>query len=377
MPYFPYNRYPYSNFHDLNLDWILETIQDLYRRIISYEGSATPYESDPRMDGIADPGNVNQFARGDHRHPTDTTRASVEALQTVRDSVPGPSNGLPRMDGDAYSGFFDNYSRADHVHPSDTSKLDKAGGQMSGIIDMVPRRAEATIAAAGWYRAIEYDAYDAASAKGSSGEIVDISIIESSSVSAQHFIRLFLASNNINFIDEQSNGASNLIDKVRYCTSGNKGYLDLHFTASSAVAVNVSFNVASRIYAATKWKALTLSSIADSPNDTTIEKEYTFMPHTDASTSFNAFGKIWHFTKKDGIVYIDAPDSMTPTTNGANAIGTLPAEFRPRYTVRFCAANAEGTYKVLAITENGTVQAFCYTTPNEATPYSITASYIV
>lgn len=37
-------------------------------------GGGTPYDSNPEMDGIADPGSSNDYSRGDHVHPTDTSR---------------------------------------------------------------------------------------------------------------------------------------------------------------------------------------------------------------------------------------------------------------------------------------------------------------
>lgn len=115
-------EFPWSDLHTLNLDWLLSVVANHERQLQDIEGSSSPYDEAPLADGIADPGNVNQFARGNHRHPTDTTRASVTALQAVQDSVPGPSNGNPRMDGTANPGTYTYYSRADHVHPSDTSR---------------------------------------------------------------------------------------------------------------------------------------------------------------------------------------------------------------------------------------------------------------
>ena len=40
----------------------------------------TPYTSNPNMDGSASAGSSNKFSRGDHRHPTDTTRAADNAV---------------------------------------------------------------------------------------------------------------------------------------------------------------------------------------------------------------------------------------------------------------------------------------------------------
>lgn len=40
--------------------------------------------STPLMDGEATPGESEEYARGDHRHPTDTTRVSVEEFNTFK-----------------------------------------------------------------------------------------------------------------------------------------------------------------------------------------------------------------------------------------------------------------------------------------------------
>ena len=115
-------EFPWSDLHTLNLDWLLSVVANHERQLQDIEGSATPYDGAPLADGAGDPGTVNQYARGDHRHPTDTTRASAEALQALQDTIPLPSNGLPKMNGQANAGYYSNYSRADHVHPSDTTK---------------------------------------------------------------------------------------------------------------------------------------------------------------------------------------------------------------------------------------------------------------
>ena len=39
-----------------------------------------PYDQEPEMDGTASAGTADEYARGDHRHPTDTSRASTTAL---------------------------------------------------------------------------------------------------------------------------------------------------------------------------------------------------------------------------------------------------------------------------------------------------------
>ena len=56
-----------------------------------------PYDQAPEMDGEASAGSADEYARGDHRHPTDTSRASaadVTAIQNIIPSTATPSNKL-------------------------------------------------------------------------------------------------------------------------------------------------------------------------------------------------------------------------------------------------------------------------------------------
>jgi hypothetical protein len=64
----------------------------------------------PIMDGTAAPGSSAAFSRGDHVHPTDTSRAAVTAL-------PPASAVVPLADGVGAVGVSTAYARADHVHP--------------------------------------------------------------------------------------------------------------------------------------------------------------------------------------------------------------------------------------------------------------------
>lgn len=133
------NIFPYSNFHDLNLDWLLEAVKQLRTDVDGLIGSATPSNDPPAMDGIAAPGSSVNYSRGDHVHPTDTSRASVTALadevtaRTNKDlSLDGDiaavdakihfSASNPLMDGAATAGFSTDQARADHIHPTDTSR---------------------------------------------------------------------------------------------------------------------------------------------------------------------------------------------------------------------------------------------------------------
>lgn len=53
-------------------------------------GGGTPYTSNPSMDGVASPGSSNNFSRGDHVHPSDTSK---QAKITASGILKGDGNG--------------------------------------------------------------------------------------------------------------------------------------------------------------------------------------------------------------------------------------------------------------------------------------------
>ena len=104
-------------------------------------GAATPL-----MDGSAAVGTGTKWAREDHVHPTDTSRAPLASPGlTGTPTAPTPavndnstkiattayvqgqaSSTTPNMDGAAAVGTGTTWARADHVHPTDTSRLPAA-----------------------------------------------------------------------------------------------------------------------------------------------------------------------------------------------------------------------------------------------------------
>ena len=64
-----WKRFPYTNFHEINLDWIIRKLVQLEEKIDSGGSGADPYDSNPAPLGTASPGVSNQYARGDHVHP--------------------------------------------------------------------------------------------------------------------------------------------------------------------------------------------------------------------------------------------------------------------------------------------------------------------
>lgn len=60
-----------------------------------------PYTSNPLMDGVASPGSSANYARGDHVHPTDTSRAAVSDIPTKTSDLTNDSgfinaSGVPK-----------------------------------------------------------------------------------------------------------------------------------------------------------------------------------------------------------------------------------------------------------------------------------------
>ena len=130
-------------------------------------GSVNPSNANPAMDGAVAPGVSALYSRGDHIHPTDTSRASLASpVFTGNPTAPTPTTGdsdtsiattafvagaimttvvpataLPVMDGVAAVGGSPKYALEDHRHPTDTSlatnaslaaKVAKAGDTMVG-----------------------------------------------------------------------------------------------------------------------------------------------------------------------------------------------------------------------------------------------------
>lgn len=115
--------------------------------VVGQAGSATPI-----VDGTAAVGTSLRYARQDHVHPTDTSRAALASptftgtpaaptaaadtnttqLATTAFVVGQASSTAPVMDGTAAVGTSLKYARADHVHASDTSKANLASPTFTG-----------------------------------------------------------------------------------------------------------------------------------------------------------------------------------------------------------------------------------------------------
>jgi len=116
--------------------------------VVGQAGSATPL-----VNGTAAVGTSLRYARQDHIHPTDTSRAPLASpsltgtplsttaaadtnttqIATTAFVVGQASSTSPVMDGTATVGTSLKFARADHVHPTDTSRAPLASPALSGV----------------------------------------------------------------------------------------------------------------------------------------------------------------------------------------------------------------------------------------------------
>jgi hypothetical protein len=115
--------------------------------VVGQAGSAIPL-----VDGTAAVGTSLRFARQDHVHPTDTSRAALASptftgvpaaptavvdtnttqLATTAYVVAQAAAATPLVDGTAAVGTSLRYARADHVHPTDTTRAPLASPALTG-----------------------------------------------------------------------------------------------------------------------------------------------------------------------------------------------------------------------------------------------------
>ena len=116
--------------------------------VIGQAGTASP-----SMDGVGAVGNATKFAREDHVHPTDTTRAPLASpaltgiptaptaalntnttqLATTAFVIGQAGTASPSMDGVSSVGTSTKFAREDHVHPTDTTRAPLASPALTGI----------------------------------------------------------------------------------------------------------------------------------------------------------------------------------------------------------------------------------------------------
>lgn len=130
-----FNRFPFSNAHELNLDWILRQLKDLLRRVKHLEesggggGGTSDYDAlsnKPQINSVILSGNKTaaQLGLGTYSKPASGIPAT-DLAPGVIPTVPEAATATPLMDGTAAVGSSIKYAREDHKHPSDTQKANK------------------------------------------------------------------------------------------------------------------------------------------------------------------------------------------------------------------------------------------------------------
>ena len=189
-----FNRFPFTNAHELNLDWILRQLKDLLRRVKILEqsgggggGGTSDYNdlsNKPSINGVQLIGNKTmtqlkldeiywvtygtttyneigtaltagklpvceysgiyyvytmRIATTRYFSASDQNRyywISVTSGNTwatgISDSIPAAYTSTPEMDGTASAGSSTKYARGDHVHPSDTNKITAPASPTTG-----------------------------------------------------------------------------------------------------------------------------------------------------------------------------------------------------------------------------------------------------
>lgn len=342
-----------------NADITLQTNIDAVDAKIKFSSTA------PQMDSSsASPGFSDYQARADHVHPTDTSRASQDDFNTLKarvDAFEGssnPSDATPLMDGVGAAGTGGNYSRGDHVHPSDTSKLDVAGGTITGSLTVNGQLMEdkrhtfATLNAIGWYRVARVPKVTG------TGVIIDISKTGDNTPSEFHQVELEI-SEDYTFEGEVSKGAVKYIDKIRYTSAG---YVDIHMDQVYTTAVGVSIIPS----ASTKVDLLAIETtpfqlVADAPAGETIHIVYDFstVTHGDVSTSASMTDAANFVAYRDGDMVTLSFRSILKSYAEDDVIGTLGAELAPATTIYLPASFGTGACAV-RIQTNGTVDLFSF-----------------
>lgn len=115
-----FNRFPYTNLNDINLDWIIKKVKILQTRVDNLD----PEDFSERLEAVE--ALAEQASTDAAQASTDAAQAStdaataVETAEATAETVSGlPADTLPLIDGTATAGTAGTLARSDHVHPVD------------------------------------------------------------------------------------------------------------------------------------------------------------------------------------------------------------------------------------------------------------------
>lgn len=260
-------------------------------------------------------------------------------------SVESVNNELPDQNGNVTLTANDVGALPDSYQPPVTSVNNKTGTVVIDNDDVNAERCvkvTATPTAAGWYRVASFDVPSNVQ-NGAWGFILDINITRTFGFTNNelHYIRLFGAYNNLQFLNEVSQSNSLGITKIRYTTSSAKAYIDIYSTViTNGNAVTVDIVPHTNPTYIKSLKAETLQSVADAPSGETIITEYTFVENTDipkttftpfVGTSYNPYGDCWYMKAGKNCHLHLGISGLTVGT--VATVFNMPTDFIPQDTV--------------------------------------------
>lgn len=178
------------------------------------------------------------------------------------------------------------------------------------------------------------------------------------------------------FINEESISNYLYVDKIRVTEKGDYAYIDIHYNVSASNAVHVDVSIDGKARYDNATESLGLASVADAPSGETVVTTHTFFAKTDDETSLAGLGKTWYFKKLNGVVFLEGAGDVSSASSGFNAIGTLPAGFRPQRTVRLMCQNYVGGLCFVYVYTDGTFGFYNHAAISSARNSDFTGSWI-
>ena len=238
--------------------------------------------------------------------------------------------------------------------------------QFDKVVDIVQRRADATLSSAGWYNVIKFNVGSSTSVKFAMAQILKIRMgtAYSGTNNCAHEVTMLATYNtNPRFSDELSRSNVNVIDKIRYrYDANNVGWIDVHYAASNSNDVWMMFDVGSYNTTQQYWVAQNFTAVDDAPATggtadvilsehafiSTSGEKVTFTP-TNGS-SYSNYGGCW-YSKSGDIVEVHVGVSGL-TANTLTTVFTLPEGYRPK-SIK-CAMGQAGAANNLSEMQIGT-----------------------
>lgn len=168
--------------------------------------------------------------------------------------------------------------------------------QFDKVVDIVQRRADASLSSAGWYNIIKYNIGSSISVKFATAQALNIKVgsTYNNTSNCVHCITMLGTYNtNPRFSDELSRSNVNVIDKIRYrYDANNNGWIDVHYAAPNSNDVWMMFDVGVRKTMQKYWISQNFVPVDDAPSidgtADTILTTYSFAATTIGDATLNA-----------------------------------------------------------------------------------------